>query len=443
MYNVKILLGNMNLLKVSIYLIVTLIVTANVNCDENNNKCNISITEKSSDGREFSYNIIECCPGYNEDGNGICIPSCRQTCKRGFCKAPDVCGCRDGYELKNNECFPKCKNKCVDGFCIKPNVCGCPKGFELDANNSTLCVPVCYPKCQKFAKCTKSLPPSPNRCQCIDRFIENKETNICEPICKNKCINGFCSAPDTCTCNEGYEMEASNKTNCIPNCNPKCLEFSTCVAPNKCECNDNYKKNVDTNKCDPVCKHQVENSECVKPDTWECKAGYKHDLKIDKCILKSCICQKYGYCLKDKNKCECYNGITKNSTTGQCEPNCEPKCQNSLCVADNDCKCFDGYHQTHIDHICEPNHLCNGKICENGNCLITGECKCKIGFIKSISYDGHIQCDKESTFFSKIMTTILGVPLLLATCILLVVCVMAKKKSYNVEEQEMVLINRR
>lgn len=297
-------------------------------------------------------------------------------------------------------------------------------------------MPICKPKCGQFSKCTKSIPPTPNRCQCITGYAENKKTADCEPICKNKCVNGLCIAPDTCSCFEGYELDTKNKTLCKPKCNPACPTFSSCVTPNNCQCNKDYKKNENINKCEPVCTQMVENSKCIKPpNIWECNSDYQHDLKIDKCVLESCNCQSNGYCLENKDKCICYDGFTKNATNGQCEPICQPECKNSLCVENNVCECFDYYHKTREDHICEHNNLCNGAPCENGECTRMGECICKQGFFKSLSYEGHIQCDKESTFVAKIMGTVIVIPLFLASCILVVVCIIAKKKSYNIEEQ--------
>lgn len=335
-----------------------------------------------------------------------------------------------------DECRPLCKQKCINGYCSKPNVCGCPTGFEIYDKNLTVCTPICKPKCPKFSKCTKAIPPNPNRCQCITGYFENKMSKLCEPVCKMKCNNGFCSAPGTCGCFKGYELDKTNKTNCIPKCDPKCPSHSSCIAPNKCECHDGYRFNEKSKKCDPICVDEVKYSICIEPpNTWTCIANYQHDRRLDKCVLETCLCNSNGYCIDYEDKCECYEGFTKNHTTGQCESNCQPNCENSICVANNVCQCLDGYHKTHMDHVCEQNGLCNGQPCENGECLITGECKCKSGFVKSLSYNGQLQCDKVETFVMKVMTTILGIPLLLATIALIAVCVIAKKKSYNVEEQ--------
>ncbi|XP_065356782.1 epidermal growth factor-like protein 6 [Calliphora vicina] len=430
----------MHFIKCTIYAIVILSTVATAYGNENNHLCLELVNATTEEGLPYQMNITFCCEQYVPNENGKCIPVCETPCRFGFCKAPNVCECNNGYEMKMNKCVPICKNKCINGYCKRPGVCGCPTNFELDANNSSLCIPICEPKCPKFSKCIKSIPPNPNRCQCISGFAKNKKSETCEPVCTNKCVNGFCSAPETCGCNKGYELDYTNKTNCKPKCEPICSAHSSCVAPNKCKCNAGYSRNKITDNCDPICRDKITNSRCIAPpNTWTCIDKYQHDRKIDKCVLESCNCNSNGYCLNNKDECECYDGFEKNST-GHCEAHCKPNCKNSICIANNECQCLDGYHKTPEAHICEPNDLCNGKPCENGECLITGDCKCKSGFVKSLSYNGQLQCDKVQTFIGKVMTTILGVPLILATCILIVVCVIAKKKSYNVEEQEMMLI---
>lgn len=354
-----------------------------------------------------------------------------------ICIAPNECKCNEGYEFKNKICSAICKNKCVNGFCIAPGTCKCAIGFKQDKKNATMCNPICEPECSEFSICVKSKQDYPNRCECFSGYALNSNNMICEPVCKKKCTNGFCSAPDVCDCLKGFELDKNNLTNCLPKCEPQCQQFSTCVKPNTCQCFKDYKYNNATRMCEPICKDQIKYSKCIAlPNTWECIDNYVLDDKTGKCVLDTCSCNSNnGYCLDHKDVCECYEGYTKSQETGQCESKCKPECKNSICVKNNVCQCLDGYHQTFVGHICEKNGLCNGRPCNNGECLITGECQCKPGFTKSLSYDGQSQCDKIETFLGKVITIILGVSLFLALFLLIIVFVPCKKKSYKVEEQ--------
>lgn len=44
--------------------------------------------------------------------------------------------------------------------------------------------------------------------KCCDGFVA--EDQSCLPFCRNNCNNGICSAPNTCTCKEGYVLEANS-----------------------------------------------------------------------------------------------------------------------------------------------------------------------------------------------------------------------------------------
>ena len=395
-------------------------------------------------GQTYQYKEDVCCEGYTPDStnHSRCIPICGSNCvKHGTCIAPNVCKCNKGYMMKNNKCSPICENKCINGFCSAPGICSCANGFKRDKANAALCNPICKPDCSEFSICVKSMPPNSNRCECLSGYVLDPNDKKCKPFCKSTCTNGFCSAPDNCDCFIGFELDKNNKTNCLPKCEPMCQPFSKCVKPNECECIEGYKFNSVEKKCEPICTDQIKYSRCIAPpNTWECIDNYQYDSRIGKCVLDSCSCNSGGYCLDHKDVCECYKGYTKNEKTGQCESECKPECENSICVENNVCQCLNGYHQTPVDHICEKNDLCNGKPCHNGECLITGECQCKTGFIKSLSYFGQSQCDKIETFIGKVMTTILGIPLLLALFILIIVYVMAKKRTYRVEEQGKVLL---
>lgn len=46
--------------------------------------------------------------------------------------------CHDGYEERNKICFPICKTKCKNGFCSAPELCECFEGYATDKNEYVL-----------------------------------------------------------------------------------------------------------------------------------------------------------------------------------------------------------------------------------------------------------------------------------------------------------------
>lgn len=76
---------------------------------------------------------------------------------------------------------------------------------------------------------------APDTCTCFDGYKLSEESNFtCEPICHDECINGRCTSPNECTCDDGYEKKNStdDDSKCIVICeceNGYCNELnSTC-----------------------------------------------------------------------------------------------------------------------------------------------------------------------------------------------------------------------
>lgn len=61
-------------------------------------------------------------------------------------------------------------------------------------------------------------------------------------------IRGNCTAPNTCSCNRGYELNANGA--CVPKCTNGC-EYGECVAPEKCDCRPGFV--LQNLICSPVC----------------------------------------------------------------------------------------------------------------------------------------------------------------------------------------------
>lgn len=155
-----------------------------------------------------SPNQCQCNAGYimSPDNPNKCIPQC-DNCTNGICRSPNVCECNKNFEKAIDStgkfigCDPICDPPCMNGNCIsngKINECHCFNGYEEVSHNE--CIPKCYPPCGGLTTCV-----APNTCGCnsgYETFVENG-TMKCKAICQVPCVNGFCSAPDECTCDLG------------------------------------------------------------------------------------------------------------------------------------------------------------------------------------------------------------------------------------------------
>ncbi|XP_064542162.1 uncharacterized protein LOC135431138 [Drosophila montana] len=91
----------------------------------------------------------------------------------------------------------------------------------------------------------------------------------CRPRCSPKCVHAQCTAPQQCTCNEGYETVDST-TGCQPKCNA--CRFGDCLTPGNCRCWPSFEKQPIVG-CEPV-QHLI--------------------LPAEKCLRENCSCwQKY------------------------------------------------------------------------------------------------------------------------------------------------------
>lgn len=135
------------------------------------------------------------------------------------------------------------------------------------------------------------------------------------------CDNGNCHR-DTCVCNEGFALDKTHKF-CIPHCNPPCGN-GYCSAPNTCTCNDGYEA-ISNAACRPVCPQGCELGECVAPGQCACRAGFKlHERKCVPHCERGCV---NGDCVAP-NTCTCAQGYTMDPSATRCEAKCEQPCLN-------------------------------------------------------------------------------------------------------------------
>ncbi|GAB1865618.1 Tenascin-X [Camponotus japonicus] len=301
--------------------------------------------------------ICSCNEDYWLDSDGFtCRPVCDEECERnyGHCNEPHVCSCRPGYKKTGNDstsstCEPVCDHECRNGFCVAPNVCKCPDGYEL-LNDRFTCLPKCDPICV-FGTCV-----GPQSCFCNDGYTF-VNVSVCEPICDEPCKMGTCIAPQTCRCNDGYRYrDESTKYICEPICEMDCSN-GTCVAPGVCVCNEGF---VYDNQTDPVCKPHCTvpcgpHGKCTSPNTCTCSEGYRYSnasfpLKNESLCEPICErgCQN-GNCV-GPNYCICHNHFVPNfesSFEAECIPMCSRNCSgHGACIIEDDeyrCKCHYGW----------------------------------------------------------------------------------------------------
>ncbi|XP_029160414.1 fibrillin-2-like [Nylanderia fulva] len=337
--------------------------------------------ETCRSGACLASNVCICKMGYAPK-----LISCEPR-KMGTCNAPEGCSCNDDYELRNGSskyvCEPICEN-CNNGTCNAPGVCVCDEGFVYD-NQTRVCKPHCTIPCGPNEKCT-----SPNTCTCSQGYRFNtklsqellsttgsqingenkKPQSQCVPVCDFECINGTCTAPNVCTCNEDYEpswlklhkmssqLEYSPTRICVPRgksrCQPPCRNNQICIAALIgritifiCDCNDGYTRDPNGH-CVPHCIQKCSNGTCTEPNRCTCNAGFA---------------------LKNENLCE---------------PICERGCQNGDCVGPNHCICRDSFVPNTGSFGAECISVCDSLNCsDHSACILEDDeyrCKCHYGW---------------------------------------------------------------
>lgn len=125
-------------------------------------------------------------------------------------------------------------------------------------------------------------------CVCKPGFALDRNGKFCAPVCDPPCGKGNCTAPNTCSCNRGYELNANG--NCIPKCTNGC-QFGECVAPEKCDCRPGFV--LESSICQPVCpKYVFRKCVCFFPIEKKSLIYIRFDL------INQRLCQWYMYSAK-------------------------------------------------------------------------------------------------------------------------------------------------
>lgn len=88
-----------------------------------------------------------------------------------------------------------------------------------------------------------------DQCVCNSGYTLDPTRKFCAPVCSPDCGRGNCTAPNVCSCNNGYELSGDGQ--CIPKCSKGC-QFGECTAPEVCSCRSGYV--LQGENCAPVCQ---------------------------------------------------------------------------------------------------------------------------------------------------------------------------------------------
>ncbi|KAJ6646222.1 Epidermal growth factor-like protein [Pseudolycoriella hygida] len=395
-----------------------------------------------------SNGTCECHSGYIKDASevAVCSPVCSLQCINGYCTEPDVCQCIDGFEIvaKNVGAVGNCSNctlqwnvcsaicvDCQNGTCNE-GVCNCSEGYEHDSSNKGKCVitqlvddsnnefykdrVVTYMKSYKVSvpitkKCS---PDTPKPCVEYTNKIQQQvasrdvlktrivkkccqgyrqEDSKCIPICSASCINGICTAPETCTCNKGFHK--NDQQICVENeCDPdrvngKECPDGTCTPNGQCACNKGFERKLsdstsstnsgyesfNSSVCVPICEKGCMFGTCTDPEICTCFEG--HQLRKGSHHICDPVCSSgclNGVCVSP-DECVCNSGFSLNEESKECRPFCEEECINSKCTAPNTCTCDIGYLPFNVTHCIVPCENCTNGYCEEANV-----CQCEIDY---------------------------------------------------------------
>ncbi|KAI4486153.1 hypothetical protein M0802_012521 [Mischocyttarus mexicanus] len=257
------------------------------------------------------------------------------------------------------------------------------------SNMSTVCNPIC------LRTCVHGYCSEPDICTCDSGYQIQSDKYVCEPICNQKCdtVTAFCTKPNTCQCFEGYEK--LNSTTCVPKCEKPC-QNGICTAPDTCTCYGGYSIDPDNIfTCKPIC-YDCENGICTSPGICTCNKGYSLSNENNCKPVCNEPCQM-GTCIAP-NTCMCHNGYGfLINSTNKCEPICEKGCINGYCTQPNVCKCHEGFQVTDDEsslHVCIPH--CKFPCEPNGKCTAPNVCTCHEGYShkdnKTIYFNNELVC---------------------------------------------------
>ncbi|XP_037957736.1 neurogenic locus notch homolog protein 1 [Teleopsis dalmanni] len=156
----------------------------------------------------------KCFENYVKSDNDDCVFTCPLGCLNGQCYLDGRCVCNPGYTLDETRkfCRPICSGDCGQNpkhNCTEPEVCSCRNDFQLTSNG---CKPICDPDCGVGGYCVEH--ENENACKCEPGYRIKDKT--CQSDCYQKCDNGICFSPNRCICKPGFSFH-ERSTICVPN----------------------------------------------------------------------------------------------------------------------------------------------------------------------------------------------------------------------------------
>lgn len=114
------------------------------------------------------------------------------------------------------------------------------------------------------------------KCECLQGYAESDKWNCVEidecatntHLCDNNAICTNTAGSYNCACKEGYTGDGHN---CVPVCDPHCLNGGECVSPNTCECRGGYEGEScekDLDECKEGDHGCTNTSDCINMPGW-------------------------------------------------------------------------------------------------------------------------------------------------------------------------------
>lgn len=300
-----------------------------------------------------------------------------------------ICWCDPGYSLHPN------RHLCVDtDECMLENDCeevciNTPGSYRCDCEEMRALIPDNTTHCKDITNCREKNGGCEQICRrdqrgilcsCNDGFTLSQNGRTCEDI--NECldVNGGCeqiceNTPGgyACQCRNGYRPRDDNRYQCVPECDPPCLNYGICTGPNICFCPAGYGGPTCEPTCNPPCAH---GGTCRRYNMCQCPTGYTGPA----CQRATCQlpCMNGGHCV-GPDTCQCPARFTGD----RCQtPKCVPHCQNGgSCYNVNTCICPEGFFGPRCQH---ERRICSYGFCKNGGvCSGVNKCRCLSGFTGS------------------------------------------------------------
>ncbi|XP_078577626.1 uncharacterized protein LOC144862737 [Branchiostoma floridae x Branchiostoma japonicum] len=195
-----------------------------------------------------------------------------------------------------------------------------------------------------------------------------QEGDSCEPSCY-MCVHGTCTAPDVCTCEEGYVGQQCRcdgqhyGSNCELSCD--CENGGTCGGDDsQCFCPPGYSGD----RCENQCPEGTYGASCDN----------------------RCTCEN-GVCDHVTGECQCNEGYTGPRCNEACEdPNGCLQCpclNGGTCDSNGACVCAAGFKGDVCGEPCDAGtygaHCASSCLCHHGGSCdpVTGQCSCPSGYI--------------------------------------------------------------